>query len=137
MSQQKTIKKKLVGAGTFESLTPFQKKVLEATREIPVGKVTTYKLLGEHIHCNSPRAVGSALKKNPCVKTYFCHRVIPTSMKIGGYFGKTEGSNIDVKLGRLKSEGVEFNEKGVLMDKTKVHVFGGTEFHRTSFDAGL
>ncbi len=115
--------KKLIGTGDFGNLTKFQKKVLKATQDIPKGKVTTYGDLAKHIGCGSPRAVGTALKKNPCVKTYFCHRVIPSTFKIGGYFGKTEGSNINTKLERLKQEGVDFNTKGVLVDKSKVHRF--------------
>jgi len=108
---------------TFNDLTTFQQKVLKATQEIPKGKVTTYKLLCEHIKSGSPLSVGSALKKNPSVETFFCHRVIPSNFKIGGYFGKTEGSNIDLKLDRLKNEGVSFNSKGILEDKTKIHNF--------------
>ncbi len=117
---------KLNGTGDFINLTNFQKKVLKATQDIPKGKVTTYGNLAKYIGCGSPRAVGSALKKNPCVKTYFCHRVIPSNFRIGGYFGAIDGKNVETKKDRLEKEGVKFEKKGknfVLTDKTRVHTF--------------
>lgn len=58
--------------------TQFQKKVYEALLLIPRGKVTTYKLLANHIHCKSSQAIGQALTRNENAPQIPCHRVIKT-----------------------------------------------------------
>ena len=44
-------------------ISDFQRRVYEATMEIPRGRVTTYKWLGLSIGCHSPRAIGQALRR--------------------------------------------------------------------------
>ena len=104
-------------------MTDFQQKVFEALTEIPEGMVTTYKLMAEHLGHNARAAIsiGQVLKKNQDIDKYPCHRVIKTDLSIGGYFGKTEGDNINKKLELLK-EGIEFND-GILVDKSKIYKF--------------
>ena len=90
----------------------FQKRVLEAVKRIPRGKVLTYKEIAKL--ANSPkayRAVGNILNKNPDPKTIPCHRVIRTDGKIGGYKQGTKK-----KISLLKREGVKIdipNRRGV------------------------
>jgi methylated-DNA-[protein]-cysteine S-methyltransferase len=81
-------------------LTPFQQKVLEETRKIPYGEVTTYGELASRLN-TSPRAVGSALSKNPVPIIIPCHRVIGKH-NIGGF-----SSGIEVKKLLLEIEGIK------------------------------
>jgi len=64
--------------------TPFQRRVWEALRSIPLGETRTYgdlaRLLGTH-----PRAVGSANGSNPVGIAVPCHRVIAADGKLCGY----------------------------------------------------
>ena len=67
-------------------LTAFQKKVLLATYDIPLGEVRTYKQIAQAVgHPNSYRAVGSTLKINPLAPVVPCHRVIKSSGELGNY----------------------------------------------------
>jgi len=53
-------------------------------KQIPRGKVTTYKILAEKLSTH-PRAVGRMLNSNPHLVAVPCHRVVLSSGKIGGY----------------------------------------------------
>ena len=97
-------------------ISPFQMKVYEAVRLIPKGRVSTYAAIAKATGCKSARAVGQALKVNPFAPDVPCHRVISSSLKIGGFQGQTTGSSISRKIQMLKAEGVEFDGKGVLHD---------------------
>ena len=103
-------------------VTPFQKKVYDSTRTIPRGKVSTYKLIAKAIGCNSSRAVGQALRRNPFAPVVPCHRVIRGNLTIGGFGGKTSGRNIRRKKTMLKAEGVHF-VAGRLADPDRVYTF--------------
>jgi len=96
-------------------VTPFQKKVYDAISKIPKGKVSTYKLVAEHIGCRSAQAVGQALKRNPFAPEVPCHRVVSSDLTIGGFCGKISGEKILEKIEILKSEGVNF-KKGIIVD---------------------
>jgi methylated-DNA-[protein]-cysteine S-methyltransferase len=81
----------------------FNELVLEKCKEIPKGKVTTYKELACAIGSpNSARAVGNALNKNKNLVVVPCHRVVRSNGFVGGY---TKG--IKKKIELLESEGVE------------------------------
>ena len=78
----------------------FTERVYDITRNIPKGKVMTYKEVA--LAAGSPlafRAVGSILAKNydPAIP---CHRVIGSDGKMHGY-----NRGIDNKLKILKAEG--------------------------------
>lgn len=90
------------------NLTHFQQRVYDATRRIPRGKVSTYKLVAEAIGCRSPRAVGQALRRNPFAPVVPCHRVIRSDLTIGGFGGKTTGRLLRRKIAMLAKEGVTF-----------------------------
>ncbi len=92
--------------------TPFEQQVYEATRRIPKGKVSTYKLLAAEIGCGSNRAVGQALKRNPFAPKVPCHRVVRTDLTLGGFYGQTEGSEILRKKKMLLQEGVDLDGRG-------------------------
>ncbi len=102
--------------------TAFELKVYEATRRIPRGKVSTYRLIGKSIKCDSSQAVGQALRRNPFAPQVPCHRVIASSLTIGGFFGERKGTEIKRKLKLLGVEGVRFVD-GKLADPDCLHRF--------------
>lgn len=97
-------------------------------------------------------AVGSALRENPFAPYVPCHRVIASTLYIGGFGGEwlpaapiaatvksaaakksatatattkpgqrpKDGSRTNEKLDLLRREGVRFDSKGYLADKTKL-----------------
>lgn len=84
--------------------TDFERRVYEATRAIPFGKVATYgqiaKAIGEP---GAARAVGNALGKNPIALVIPCHRVV-ASTGIGGFTGGLEWKRKLLRFeGSLKS----------------------------------
>ncbi|MEI6534347.1 MAG: MGMT family protein, partial [Verrucomicrobiaceae bacterium] len=104
--------------------TAFEQKVYEAISRIPAGRVSTYGLVGKAIACKSAQAIGQALKRNPFAPKVPCHRVISSSLSIGGYSGAASGMKIKRKLKLLASEGVRF-ENGALADHSLVFNFSG------------
>lgn len=92
-------------------MTSFQEKVYRVVKQIPKGKVITYKELAKKIgHPRAYRAVGNALNKNPDLKTIPCHRVIRSSGKIGGY-----NKGVRKKAALLKKEGVIIKKRRVVL----------------------
>lgn len=93
-------------------MSGFAKKVYEAVKKIPRGRVATYKDIAKFI--GSPgaiRAVGGALHKNHSPEIP-CHRVVCSSGEAGGY---NKGRRAKVKI--LASEGIKV-QNGRLPDLT-------------------
>lgn len=88
-------------------------KVYLKLREVPRGKVTTYKWLAEVAGSKGYRLVGQILKRNPDAPRTPCHRVVSSSGKIGGFWGEMSGKRIEEKIRMLEQEGVEV-KKGVI-----------------------
>jgi methylated-DNA-[protein]-cysteine S-methyltransferase len=84
----------------FSEGTPFQRKVWKATKEIPYGRLETYKSLAYKINHKGYRSVGGALGKNPFLIAVPCHRVIRTNGDLGGF-----GAGLDLKKYLLRLEG--------------------------------
>jgi methylated-DNA-[protein]-cysteine S-methyltransferase len=103
-------------SGAGREITPFQRRVYDALRRIPRGRVTTYGLLAKHLDCRSARAVGQALRRNPFAPGVPCHRVIASDLRIGGFTGHRSGPEIARKRSLLAAEGVLFLEDGLLAD---------------------
>ena len=103
------------------NLSPFRKKVLSALLLIPKGRVSTYKLLAEHLDCHSAQAIGQALKHNPLAPAVPCHRIIRTDLSIGGFMGKRSGDPISRKFELLKEEGVSFDQNGYMINNEPFH----------------
>ena len=82
--------------------TKFQVKVWKYLKNIPKGKVKTYKQVAIGINRpKSARAVANACGKNPYAPRIPCHRVIRTDGGLGGYSGK---GGIKTKIRLLKAE---------------------------------
>ena len=88
-------------------------KVYLKLREVPRGRVTTYKWLAEAVGSRGYQAVGQILKRNPDAPRTPCHRVVGSGGKIGGFGGKRTGKKVEEKVRMLRQEGVEV-EKGVI-----------------------
>jgi len=87
----------------------FEEAVYAKVREIPRGRVATYKEVAIAIGKDKAyRAVGNALNRNPHPKTVPCHRVVRSDLKIGGF---SKGIRAKKKL--LTEEGVKFDGKRV------------------------
>ncbi len=83
----------------------FEEAVHVKVREIPRGRVTTYKEVAIAIgKGKSFRAVGNALNRNPHPVKVPCHRVVKSDLTIGGF---SKGKEEKKKL--LKKEGVKFD----------------------------
>ena len=80
----------------------FRRTVWEELCRIPYGSVTTYGALARELDGASPRAVGSAVGRNPISIIIPCHRVVGADGSLTGYAG-----GIDKKLWLLDHEGVE------------------------------
>ena len=66
--------------------TEFQKQVWNELKNIPYGKVVSYKYIAEKIkNPKAVRAVGGANNKNPITIIVPCHRVIGANGKLVGY----------------------------------------------------
>ena len=87
--------------------TPFQRKVWDALRRIPVGKTLSYSGLAKRIgHPAAIRAVGLANGANPISVVVPCHRVIGADGTLTGY-----GGGLPRKRWLLAHEGAAFQEE--------------------------
>jgi methylated-DNA-[protein]-cysteine S-methyltransferase len=84
-------------------VSPFGRKVLQATAAIPFGEVSTYaKVAAEAGNAKATRAAGNALGANPMPIVVPCHRVLHTGGRgIGNYTG-----GVHRKEALLRLEGV-------------------------------
>ena len=84
-------------------VTDFQKKVLNAVRNIEYGKTKSYGQIAKEIkEPRAYRAVGNAISKNPIPIVIPCHRVIKSDGTIGGFGGRAK--RIDIKRKLLEIE---------------------------------
>ena len=83
--------------------TRFQKAVWRELSKIPMGETRTYGQIAKKLN-SSARAVGNACRKNPIAIIIPCHRVV-SAQGIGGYAGKTEGKQLNIKRWLLNHEG--------------------------------
>ena len=90
----------------ISGMKPFYLKVYEVVKKIPAGKVATYKTIAKLAgNPRAFRAVGTAMKNNPDLKTIPCHRVVGSDGKMHGY---SAGDGVATKIQMLKTEGVPF-----------------------------
>ncbi|KAF9071844.1 methylated-DNA--cysteine S-met [Rhodocollybia butyracea] len=104
-----------------KGVTQHQWDVYDFTKSIPKGQVVRYADVCRVVG-GSPRSVGNALRNNPFAPYIPCHRVIASTLYIGGFLGEwgpESKTKIQCrrKLEILKDEGVMFTEKGYLEKK--------------------
>ena len=86
-----------------ESLTPFQKRVLQLCRKIPYGQVATYGQLATQAgYERAARAVGNVMAANRVPIVVPCHRVVPAGGQLGRY---SAPGGVRTKLRLLEMEG--------------------------------
>lgn len=87
----------------LSGITAFQRRVLEETRKVPRGQVSTYAEIARRIgNPKAVRAVGQALRRNPVPIVVPCHRVIASDGTLGGYGGRMRDRR---KIELLRLEG--------------------------------
>jgi methylated-DNA-[protein]-cysteine S-methyltransferase len=72
-----------------KAISKHQHDVYVILLHIPKSKVATYNQIAKIVKCNSPRAIGQALKKNPYAPEIPCHRVVKSNYELGGFSGST------------------------------------------------
>ncbi len=81
--------------------TPFQRRVWEELRRIPVGATISYAELARRVgNPKARRAVGAANGKNPVPIVVPCHRVVAADGTLWGY-----GGGLERKAWLLRHEG--------------------------------
>lgn len=91
----------------------FNERCYDLLKQIPKGRVTTYKLMAQALGTKAYRAVGNAMAKNPEPVTVPCHRVVKSDGSIGGYALGT-----DKKIELLQNEGIQIeNGRVVSLEK--------------------
>lgn len=81
----------------------FQRRVLDATAELPYGAVASYAGIARRIGAPAAaRPVAQALRRNPLPIAIPCHRVIGSTGALVGYAGK----KVELKQRLLAIEGV-------------------------------
>ena len=84
-------------------VSPFGRRVLQATAAIPFGEVSTYgKVAAQAGNPKASRAAGRALGSNPIPIVVPCHRVVGTNGQLTGYTG-----GLHRKVALLHIEGIE------------------------------
>src|SRR5260370_37524030 len=68
----------------WQAVSSFQKDVCQQMNMIPKGRVTSYGMIAKRIS-SGPRAVGTAVARNPWPLFIPCHRVVPANLEIGNY----------------------------------------------------
>ena len=93
------------------------KRIYEAVKKIPRGKVATYGQVAELAGDKKmARAVGNALHKNPDPDTIPCYRVVNAKGELAGKFA-CGGADVQAKL--LEADGIE-----VIDDKVDLKKYG-------------
>jgi AraC family transcriptional regulator of adaptative response/methylated-DNA-[protein]-cysteine methyltransferase len=90
--------------------TPFQLRVWELLRRIPVGHTTTYRELARRMgRPKAVRAVASACGANPVAVAVPCHRVLRSDGGLGGYYWGIERKR---RLLQLETDMVQKSQGG-------------------------
>ena len=87
----------------MQNISPFERDVYAAAREIPPGATRTYGEVAKRIgRPGDARDVGVALARNPFAIVVPCHRVLAANGKTGGF---SAGGGVKTKLKLLAIEG--------------------------------
>lgn len=92
----------------LSGVPPFHRRVYELARSIPPGQTLSYGEVAKRLGApGAARAVGQALRRNPCAIVVPCHRVLARGGRVGGF---TASGGTATKLRLLAAEGVELGE---------------------------
>jgi methylated-DNA-[protein]-cysteine S-methyltransferase len=109
----------------------FDSRVYSLLRQVPKGKVTTYRDVARALGMNSYRCVGQALRRNPHAPAVPCHRVVKSNGEIGGFGGEIRPDSAQVRRKKrlLRSEGVVIVGNKIDIEHYR-HVFRGSRNER-------
>ena len=96
----------------------FNQRCYALLKQIPEGKVTTYKEMAKALNSKAWRAVGSAMAKNKNLVVIPCHRVVRSDGTVGQY-----ALGGDKKTELLQSEGVDITNGKVVNLGMCLHAF--------------
>ncbi len=96
----------------------FNERCYALLKQVPRGKVTTYKAIANALGTRAYRAVGQAMNKNPYSPHVPCHRVVSSDGSIGGFAHGTEN-----KIAILKKEGITVKDNTIVDFEKKLHSF--------------
>lgn len=96
----------------------FNEQCYELLKQIPKGKVTTYKEMARALGNKAYRAVGNAMASNPTPIIVPCHRVVNTDGRVGKFaLGQAK------KIELLISEGINIQDNKITNLKEVFHSF--------------
>ena len=81
-------------------------QVYQLCRQIPQGKVSTYKGIADVLGMKGYQAIGQVLKNNPYAPIVPCHRVVKSDGSLGGFKGCVVGKEVLEKEELLRKEEV-------------------------------
>ena len=96
----------------------FNERVWALTKQIPRGRVSTYKEIALALGTKAHQAVGNALNKNPYAPVVPCHRIVKENGSLGGFAG-----GCSRKRGLLEVEGIHVKKGKVVNFEEKVFRF--------------
>jgi methylated-DNA-[protein]-cysteine S-methyltransferase len=99
-------------------ISKFAEDCYKLLKQIPKGKVTTYKIIAEKLGRKSYRAVGKVVGANPNIPIIPCHRVVKSDGGLGGY-----ALGIEKKIELLEREGVEVVDGKIVNFKKLIYNF--------------
>ncbi|MEM8680809.1 MAG: methylated-DNA--[protein]-cysteine S-methyltransferase [Planctomycetota bacterium] len=90
---------------TLDERTDFQRRVLEACRQIPYGQTASYAELAKAAgRPKAARAVGTTMSKNPVPLVVPCHRVVSSARANVGGFSAPGGVSMKQRLLALEAQ---------------------------------
>jgi methylated-DNA-[protein]-cysteine S-methyltransferase len=88
-------------------MASFYNRVYEVVKNIPKGKVMSYKAVASKLGTKAYQAIGLALSRNKDYSNVPCHRVVKSDGSLGGYnLGR------DAKMKKLTDEGIIVTKDG-------------------------
>jgi O-6-methylguanine DNA methyltransferase len=103
----------------LSNVSEFRRKVYSVLSQVPRGHVTTYGAIAKKLGSRRyARAVGTAVADNPLPLLIPCHRVVPSSHKVGNYGmpGRQPSEGGYMKRKILEREGVKFQANKVVKE---------------------
>lgn len=92
--------------------------VFELIKKIPLGSVSTYKILASACNSKAYRAIGTLVGKNKNIPSVPCHRIVKNNGEVGNYVYGTPK-----KIEILGSEGVYVHKNKVVNFDKKLFKF--------------